>query len=81
MDSPASTLTLMIPALNEAEAIGHLFAALPRHLFAQVLVVDNGSRDGTVLGSARAGFKILWTIHRCWRAPLGTSRARQEAQG
>jgi hypothetical protein len=29
--------------------------------------------SGTVLGSARAGCKILWTIYRCWHTPLGNS--------
>jgi glycosyltransferase involved in cell wall biosynthesis len=27
--------------------------------------------SGTVVGSARAGLKILWTIYRCWRVRIG----------
>lgn len=31
--------------------------------------------SGTVIGSARAGVKILWTIFRCWRMRLPTPRS------
>jgi glycosyltransferase involved in cell wall biosynthesis len=45
---------LLIPALNEAESIGRVLAQIPSGLFSQVIVVDNGSEDGTA-NVARAG--------------------------
>jgi glycosyltransferase involved in cell wall biosynthesis len=45
---------LIIPALDEAASIGKLLREIPRDLFPTVIVVDNGSRDGTA-DAARAG--------------------------
>jgi glycosyltransferase involved in cell wall biosynthesis len=59
MSATAPTLTLIIPALNEAESIGPQLAALPRHLFAQILVVDNGSTDGTPEMARAAGAEVI----------------------
>jgi len=38
---------VLIPALNEAQSIGRVLAQIPNGLFTQVIVVDNGSEDGT----------------------------------
>ncbi|MFN7998563.1 MAG: glycosyltransferase family 2 protein [Bryobacteraceae bacterium] len=38
---------LIIPALNEEQAIGRTLDAVPWELYRQVLVADNGSRDRT----------------------------------
>jgi len=59
MSTPAPTLTLIIPALDEAESIGLQLSALPRHLFAQILVVDNGSTDGTAAAARTAGAEVI----------------------
>ncbi|MBZ5545748.1 MAG: glycosyltransferase family 2 protein [Acidobacteriia bacterium] len=59
MTTPAPTLALIIPALNEVESIGPPLAALPRHLFAQILVVDNGSTDGTADAARAAGAEVI----------------------
>jgi glycosyltransferase involved in cell wall biosynthesis len=45
---------LIIPALNEGDSIGLVLARIPRHVFRQVIVVDNGSEDSTA-EIARAG--------------------------
>jgi glycosyltransferase involved in cell wall biosynthesis len=58
MSTPAPNITLIIPALNEAESIGLQLAALPRHLFAQILVVDNGSTDATAEAARAAGAEV-----------------------
>jgi glycosyltransferase involved in cell wall biosynthesis len=52
-------ITLIIPALNEAECIGPLLAELPPELVDQVLVVDNGSTDDTDGAARRAGAQIV----------------------
>ncbi len=45
------TVAVVIPALNEEGNIGHLveetFAAIPRDMLGEVIVVDDGSSDGT----------------------------------
>ncbi len=38
---------LIIPALNEAGAIGGVIRGIPGGLVDRVVVVDNGSTDGT----------------------------------
>ncbi len=50
---------LIIPALNEEESIGHLLRQLPRDLLAQVVVVDNGSRDRTGEVAQAAGAQVV----------------------
>ena len=50
---------LIIPALNEAEAIGELLRPIPRALFAQIIVVDNGSADGTATVAREAGAEVV----------------------
>jgi glycosyltransferase involved in cell wall biosynthesis len=59
MTRPAPNLTLIIPALNEAESIGRLLNTLPKHLFTQTLVVDNGSTDGTAEAARRSGAEVI----------------------
>ncbi len=52
-------VALVIPALNEAPVIGHVVAAVPRGLVAEILVVDNGSTDGTAEVATRAGARVV----------------------
>ena len=52
-------VTLIIPALNEAECIGPLLAELPAGLAQQVIVVDNGSTDDTAGAARRAGAFVV----------------------
>jgi glycosyltransferase involved in cell wall biosynthesis len=40
-------LALLIPALNEESSIGRVLSSLPPGIYAQVVVVDNGSTDRT----------------------------------
>jgi len=50
---------LIIPALNEAESIGLVLNGLPRGLFSQIIVVDNGSDDGTSEVAQAAGAEVV----------------------
>lgn len=59
------TVTVIIPALNEAENIRQVIASVPCDLLAErgwsceVLVVDNGSEDETVALARAAGASVL----------------------
>jgi glycosyltransferase involved in cell wall biosynthesis len=50
---------LLIPALNEAESIGLVLNRLPSGLFSQIIVVDNGSDDGTSEVAQAAGAEVV----------------------
>jgi len=56
---PAKHYALIIPALNEANSIALTYEHLPRPLFLQVIVVDNGSRDGTAERARAAGAEVV----------------------
>ncbi len=49
-----------MPALNEEQALAQVLDALPRGLFARVIVVDNGSTDATAaVARAHGGEAVL----------------------
>jgi glycosyltransferase involved in cell wall biosynthesis len=56
-------LIIQIPCFNEEESIGATLAALPRHVdgfhAVETLVIDDGSRDGTVRVAREAGVDHL----------------------
>ena len=55
----ARRYVLIIPALNEAANIGELLRQIPRGLFSQVFVVDNGSTDETASMARAAGAEVV----------------------
>jgi glycosyltransferase involved in cell wall biosynthesis len=52
-------VTAIIPALDEEAAIGATVARLDRRVVADVIVVDNGSRDRTAERAAAAGARVI----------------------
>ena len=52
-------VSLIIPALNEAESIGPVVRSMPWHLIAECIVVDNGSTDGTAAIAAFEGARVI----------------------
>lgn len=50
---------VIIPALNEERSIGKVIDDIPRGLVREVVVIDNGSGDGTAGAAARAGATVL----------------------
>ncbi len=52
-------IAVIIPTLNEAEAIGAVIAEVPQHLGAKIIVADSGSTDGTQALARAAGASVL----------------------
>jgi len=57
--NPGSRVSVIIPAFNEVESIGHVVAEMPWHLIAECLVADNGSADGTGAAAEAAGARVV----------------------
>ena len=56
----ASDVVIVVPAFNEAEAVGGVISSLCERLPGiRVLVVDDGSQDATVEVSRRAGAEVI----------------------
>lgn len=56
---PKSQAVLVIPALDEEAAIGSTLERVPRGLYREVIVVDNGSRDRTAEIAASKGARVV----------------------
>jgi glycosyltransferase involved in cell wall biosynthesis len=56
---PQARAVLVIPALDEEAAIGVTLKRVPRELYRQVVVADNGSRDRTAEIARAAGATVV----------------------
>jgi glycosyltransferase involved in cell wall biosynthesis len=52
-------VSVIIPAYNEAQAIGRVLADLPSELTTEVIVVDSNSRDSTPEIAAKMGARVF----------------------
>jgi len=66
----SSLVSVIIPALNERESIGHVVRSMPWSQIAECIVVDNGSTDGTDEVAREAGARVVY-------APRGYGSACQ----
>ncbi len=73
-DNPA--LALIIPALNEEQVIGQVLSSLPRQLFSQILVADNGSTDRTAWIAGNAGAEVVRELRRGYGSACLAALAR-----
>jgi len=55
----APIIDVIIPALNEENAVGRVINDLPQHLLRHIVVCDNGSIDDTAQKAAAAGAIVL----------------------
>lgn len=52
-------VSVIIPALNEEGSIGSVLDTIPRDLVSDIIVVDNGSTDGTAAVAAFKGARVV----------------------
>ena len=67
---------VIIPALDEEASIAKVLAEIPREHLAEVIVVDNGSADGTAEAARRAGALVLREDRRGYGYACMTGIAR-----
>lgn len=73
----ATGVSVIVPALNEAESIGRVVSAMPWALIDECIVVDNGSTDETAVVARMAGARVV-TAPRgygaaCWAGTLAAA--------
>ena len=68
-------ISVIIPALNEAESIGQVVAEMPWHLISECIVADNGSTDGTGEIAAANGARVVHSKRGYGMACLAGSNA------
>ena len=54
-----ASVAVIIPTLNEVDAIGNVIAALPRAIVREIIVADSGSTDGTQAAARAAGARVV----------------------
>jgi len=65
---PSPDIAVIIPALNEAESVGRVVAAVPRDRPIAIIVADNGSTDGTAEAAREAGATVVHERERGYGA-------------
>ncbi len=75
-----SRVALVVPTLDEADAIGPALDRVPRGLVDRVIVVDGGSRDGTVDRARAAGAETLSVGRGYGLACLAGARAASDCE-
>ena len=51
-------IRVIIPALNEQNAIGHVIEEIPKDWISEIIVVDNGSSDQTFATAQELGVTV-----------------------
>jgi glycosyltransferase involved in cell wall biosynthesis len=72
-------VSIIIPALNEAESIGQVVSEMPWTLIAECIVVDNGSTDATASIAEAAGARVIQSPRGYGAACLAGSNAARSS--
>lgn len=71
--------TLIIPALDEEDAIGDVLRSIDRRLIDEIIVGDNGSRDATARIAAELGVRVVHVPERGYGAACAGALAEMAA--
>ena len=74
-------IAVLIPVFNECESIGKVLDAIPRELTDQIIVVDNGSSDGSREVAEKHGATVIEESVRGYGAACLRGIAYLEAAG
>jgi len=73
-------ITVVIPTLNEEQAIGDVVRAVPAERVYEIIVVDNGSTDDTARRASAAGARVIQELRPGYgSACLAGAKAAAEA--
>src|SRR5579884_3907469 len=72
------SILVIIPAFNEASSIGKVIADIPKEFVSEVVVVDNGSTDGTNEEALRDGATVLYEPRKGYACLKGIEYARSK---
>jgi glycosyltransferase involved in cell wall biosynthesis len=75
-----SGVSVIIPALNEAESIGAVVREMPWNLIRECIVVDNGSTDATAAEALAAGAKVIEQPQRGYGRACRAGASAADAQ-
>ena len=73
-------VAVVIPTLNEAEAIGPVVRELPRDIATEIIVADSGSKDATATVAEAAGARVLTLRERGYGRACAARRRRRLAR-
>ncbi|MCX5904033.1 MAG: glycosyltransferase family 2 protein [Proteobacteria bacterium] len=68
MDKNRPKISVIIPVLNEQDAIGLVIRDIPKDVADEVIVVDNGSTDNTARAAQMEGARVVLEPHRGYGA-------------
>jgi glycosyltransferase involved in cell wall biosynthesis len=79
MNTAKLKISIIIPALNEQDAIGRVIRDIPGDVADEIIVVDNGSTDETAMIAEQAGARVVREPHRGYGAAClkGIASARE----
>ena len=77
--SGTAPVAVIIPALNEEQALGQVLAAIPHAVVREIVVVDNGSTDRTADVARAAGATVVREPRRGYGAACLAGLARLAA--
>ncbi len=72
-------VAVIIPTLNEADAIAAVVAEIPRDVAYEIIVADSGSRDGTPEAATRAGARVVSLTERGYGRACAAGAASADA--
>jgi len=79
--APRLSVAVVIPVLNEEEAIGGVIDRIPRHAVSEIIVADGGSTDRTVDIARAKGARVIDAGKGYGRACLLGAMAADDACG